>query len=191
MMHEGMVEIETERLVLRPLALADFEGWASMMRDEESSRFLDGPQSREVAWRGFMAMAGAWALQRCGMFSAIEKSTGRWVGRVGPWRPEGWPGTEIGWAFLREAWGKGYATEGAAAAADWAFSELNWSEMVHVIAVDNFASQAVARRLGSVLRGPSRFPEPRHHEPVQLWGQSREEWKSRKQRLMSRAEFVE
>ncbi|UTY59279.1 GNAT family N-acetyltransferase [Massilia sp. erpn] len=182
-MVKNAVEIETERLILRPMVRGDFEGWASLMRNVESSRFLDGPQSREVAWRGFMAMAGAWALERCGMFSAIEKSTGRWIGRVGPWCPEGWPGTEIGWAFLPEAWGKGYATEGATAAADWAFSELNWSEVVHVIAVDNFASQAVARRLGSVLRGPGRFPEPRQNEPVEIWGQTREEWACRKPML--------
>jgi RimJ/RimL family protein N-acetyltransferase len=146
------------------------------MQDEESSRFLDGPQSRPIAWRGFTSMAGSWAIQGYAMFSVIEKSTGHWVGRVGPWYPVGWPGTEIGWAFLRKAWGKGYATEGAVASIDWAFKNLNWSEVIHVIAVDNFASQAVAQRLGSRYRGKGQFPEPRHHEPVGIWGQTREEW---------------
>ena len=182
-MHPNELTIETERLILRPFVMEDFEGWAKLMADESNSRFLDGPQPRAVAWRSFMVMVGAWTLQGYAMFSAVEKSTGRWVGRVGPWCPEGWPGTEIGWAFLRDAWGKGYATEGAIAAADWAFSKLKWTEMIHVIAPDNLASQAVARRLGSEKIGPGRFPEPRQNEPVEIWRQSREEWMRRRQMI--------
>lgn len=83
---------------------------------------------RSLAWRAFMTMAGAWYLQGFAMFSVIEKATGRWIGRLGPWYPEGWPGTEIGWALVRDSWGRGYATEGAAAAMDWAFSTLGWKE---------------------------------------------------------------
>ncbi|MBL4800120.1 MAG: GNAT family N-acetyltransferase [Oleispira sp.] len=179
-MYPNNLKIETRRLILRPLEIEDFEGWAKLMEDEASSHFLDGPQPRAVAWRSFMVMAGAWALQGYAMFSVIEKSSGRWIGRVGPWCPEGWPGKEIGWAFVRDAWGRGYATEGAIAAADWAFSNLKWSEMIHVIAPDNLASQAVARRLGSEKIGPGRFPEPRQDEPVEIWGQSREEWLRRR-----------
>ena len=89
-------------------------------------------------------MAGAWAMQGFAMFSIIEKSSGRWIGRLGPWVPEGWPGTEVGWGLLRDAWGKGYATEGATAAIDWAFAHLGWSEVIHTIGPENVASQAVA-----------------------------------------------
>ncbi len=52
------IQIETERLLLRPTAPEDFEGWAAFMADEESTRHLGGVQSRAVAWRGFLAMAG-------------------------------------------------------------------------------------------------------------------------------------
>jgi RimJ/RimL family protein N-acetyltransferase len=45
-------------------------------------------------------------------------------GRLGPWQPEGWPGSEIGWAIVRDCWGRGYATEGVIAATNWAFAEL-------------------------------------------------------------------
>ena len=85
------------------------------------------------------------------MFSVIEKATGRWVGRVGPWQPEGWPGTEVGWSIARAHWGKGFAPEGATAATDWAFDQLGWSEVIHTIAEDNRNSKAVAAKLG-VLR---------------------------------------
>jgi len=174
------IHIETDRLILRPPRIEDFEGWATLMADAENARHIGGPQPRAVAWRGFLAMAGAWAIQGFGMFSVIEKSSGRWIGRLGPWRPEGWPGTEVGWGLLRDAWGKGYATEGSVAAIDWAFSQLGWTEVIHTIAPDNAASQSVARRLGSSLIGPGRLPEPFQDLPVDIWGQSREVWERRR-----------
>ena len=69
------------------------------MADEESARHIGGVQERATAWRGFCQFAGAWHLQGFSMFSVLSKSDGRWIGRVGPWMPEGWPGTEIGWGI--------------------------------------------------------------------------------------------
>ena len=179
-MHVADIRIETERLILRPTRPEDFEGWVALMSDEENSRHIGGPQPRAVAWRGFHSMAGAWAMQGYAMFSVIEKASGRWIGRLGPWYPEGWPGTEVGWGLLREAWGNGYATEGATAAIGWAFERLGWTEVIHVIAPENHASQQVARRLGSSMRGPGRLPEPFQDTVVELWGQSREAWLRRR-----------
>src|SRR3712207_2646696 len=116
--------LETARLILRPPEERDLDGFAEMMADEEAARFVGGVQARAGAWRGMAAMAGSWALRGYGMFSVVEKESGLWVGRLGPWRPEGWPGPEVGWGLVRSAWGKGYATEGAAASIDWAFEAL-------------------------------------------------------------------
>ncbi|KRE89530.1 acetyltransferase [Frateuria sp. Soil773] len=174
------IRIETDRLILRPTRAEDFEGWAALMGDAENSRHIGGPQPRPMAWRGFLSMVGAWEIQGYAMFSVIEKASGRWIGRLGPWQPVGWPGTEVGWGILRDAWGKGYATEGAAAAIDWAFDTLGWTEVIHTIAPDNLASQQVARRLGSSLQGPGRLPEPFQDEAVDVWGQSREAWMRRR-----------
>jgi RimJ/RimL family protein N-acetyltransferase len=124
-------------------------------------------------------MAGAWAVQGFAMFSVIEKSSGRWVGRVGPWYPDGWPGTEIGWGIVSDCWGRGYATEAAIAAIDWVFDVLGWTEVIHVIDVDNAASQAVARKLGSRKRSRGRLPAPHESALVDIWGQTREEWRAR------------
>lgn len=113
------------------------------------------------------------------MFSVIEQSTGRWIGRLGPWCPDGWPGDEVGWGLLPDAQGRGYALEGAAAAMDWAFDTLGWREVIHCIAPDNFASQAVARKLGSKLLRTGRLPEPFQDLPTDIWGQTREQWRAR------------
>ena len=145
--------LETERLILRPTAPEDFEPWAAFMGDIDASKFVGGPQARSVAWRGFLSMAGAWAIQGYAMFSVIEKSSGRWVGRLGPWVPEGWPGTEVGWGLAREAWGKGYATEGGRRALEYAFTELGHAHVISLIRPANTASIRVAERLGETLEG--------------------------------------
>jgi RimJ/RimL family protein N-acetyltransferase len=95
--------IETARLILRPTRAEDFEGFAALMGDE-ASKFIGGPQARSATWRGFLQVAGAWTIQGCSMFSLIEKATGRWIGRAGPWVLEGWPGTEVGWGQTRDEW---------------------------------------------------------------------------------------
>lgn len=174
------VRIETERLILRPIAMEDFPRWAEFMADVDSTRFLGGSQKPAAAWRGFMTMAGAWRLTGASMLSVIEKSSGLWVGRLGPWRPHDWPGTEVGWGLHRDAWGKGYAAEGAAAAIDYAFDVLGWDDVIHCIAPENRPSQKVAERLGSTNRGPGRLPAPLEDVAVDIWGQTRAEWKARR-----------
>jgi RimJ/RimL family protein N-acetyltransferase len=171
--------IETARLVLRPPAREDFDAWAGFMADPEAARFLGGVQPRPTAWRSFLTAAGAWTIQGFGMFSVIERETGQWVGRLGPWMPDGWPGPEVGYGIARSRWGRGYATEGAAAAIDWAFDALGWTEVIHCIDPANVASVAVAERLGARRRGPVRLPPPPDITVV-AWGQTREEWRARR-----------
>lgn len=176
--HDDGPCLETKRLILRPTRVEDFDSWAAFAADPESMRFLGGPQPRAIAWRAFIAMAGSWALCGFGMFSVLEKATGRWLGRLGPWRPEGWPGNEIGWGMIRDAEGQGYAFEGACAAFDWAFDTLGWSEIIHCIDDGNERSIALARRLGSVWQRRATLPPPLSIE-IGVYGQTRAEWQSR------------
>lgn len=171
--------LQTERLTLRPIALEDFPRWAEMMADPEASRFIGGVTPAATAWRGFMSMAGAWSLTGVSMFSVIEKDTGLWLGRIGPWQPHGWPGTEVGWGLHPDAQGKGYGVEAATATLDYAFDVLGWEDVIHCIDPDNTPSQRLAERLGSRNLGPTRMPPPFENMPVDAWGQSRAEWKAR------------
>jgi RimJ/RimL family protein N-acetyltransferase len=172
--------LETERLILRVPQREDFQGWAALGRDDEAMRHLGGTKSAFESWRHFLANVGSWHVLGFGPFSVIRKSDRQWIGRVGPLHPEGWPGDEIGWTLAREAWGKGYATEAATAAIDWAFANLGWTQIIHCIAPENTASQAVASRLGSRRQGPGHLPAPHENDPMEIWGQSREEWLARR-----------
>ncbi len=173
------LRLETERLILRTPRIEDFERYAEFFADE-SSRIVGGPLPRGDAWRRFLQMPGAWALQGFAMFSVIEKSSGRWVGQAGPWQPEGWPGTEVGYIFHQDARGRGYCTEACIATIDWAFDTLGWDEVIHCISPANAASQNVAKRLGSRNRGPGELPPPLDVYAIDIWGQTREEWRARR-----------
>jgi RimJ/RimL family protein N-acetyltransferase len=178
------IRIETPRLILRTPRIEDFERFAEMLGDQ-SSHHIGGPLLRHEAWRRFLQAPGAWMVQGFAMFSVIEKASGRWMGQAGPWQPDGWPGTEVGYAFHMDARGKGYATEACAAAMDWAFDVLGWSEVIHSIAPTNTASQAVAQRLGSRNRGPGKLPPPLDAHPIDIWGQTREEWTARRREVVA------
>jgi RimJ/RimL family protein N-acetyltransferase len=170
------IQIETPRLILRLPQAADFDGYAELHGDEEAARHIGGVMVRTAAWRKFLQQPGAWMIQGYAMFSVIEKASGEWLGQCGPWQPLGWPGTEIGWAFRRSAWGKGYATEAAMVAIDWAFDNLGWTDVIHSISAENAPSQALAKRLGSRILRQASLPPPYETIVCDIWGQSREEW---------------
>jgi len=81
--------------------------------------------------------------------SVIEKETGEWVGRVGPWSPLGWPEPEIGWAIHPAHTRRGYAKEAGAACIDYMANTYGWTRFVHVIAKDNIGSIKTAEAIGA------------------------------------------
>lgn len=170
--------IDTPRLTLRAPRREDFDAWAASCADPEATRFIGGPADGHAAWRGMAAAVGGWALQGFGVWSVVERHSGRWVGRIGCVMPWGWPGPEVGYCIARDAWGSGYATEGARAAVDFAFDRLGWSEVIHTIRHDNARSQAVALRLGARRVGDVEMPPPL--EPCEKWTQTRSEWAARR-----------
>jgi RimJ/RimL family protein N-acetyltransferase len=97
-----------------------------------------------------------------------EKETGAFVGRVGPWFPEGWPHVEIGWSVIRPRWGRGYALEAARAAARWVHEELRLNEVIHLIDPENTKSARVAEKLGATPTEMFRMPF-RDGREVRIW----------------------
>jgi RimJ/RimL family protein N-acetyltransferase len=170
--------IETERLILRQWRGTDVAPNTAMLADPGTARFItvDGkPITSELAgWRNAAVMAGHWALHGAGMFVVEEKQSGKYVGRVGPWFPPGWPGFEVGWGIAREFRGKGYAVEAARAAIDWAFATFEIDQVIHSIAPDNTASQAVARRLGAEIRGQTEL----FGHAADVWVTTRSAWQA-------------
>jgi len=129
---------------------ADLAPWTAFLADARAARFIGGVQGPHGAWRNLAMMTGAWELDGFAMFSVVEKASGRWIGRVGPWWPPSWPDPEIGWGLVPAVWSRGYATEAARASIAWARDRLGWRHVIHLIHPDNAPSMRLARRLGSV-----------------------------------------
>ena len=173
-------QLRTERLVLRGFRQDDFEIYARSQADPEVVRYTSGtPVSRVDAWRSLAIMIGHWTLRGYGMWAVERRSDRAFLGRVGLWNPEGWPGLEVGWSLGKEYWGQGYATEAAHAAMGYAFLTQDIPLLISVIDVDNLASQHVAERLGET-RGEQRVIEYQGKSfTTDVWSISREEWERR------------
>lgn len=171
--------IKTDRLILRPPREEDFPARAEMAQDKETMRFIGGVTEPAITWRSFATGVGHWQIRGYGFFSVIEKSSGDWIGGVGPHYPHLWPEPEVGWSIIRSHWGQGVAKEAAIASIDWAFEHLDWQQVTHMIAPDNTGSAALAKSLGSQpLREIDELPGYGEMKIV-IWGQSREDWTKR------------
>jgi RimJ/RimL family protein N-acetyltransferase len=146
--------VQTERLLLRGWRESDLDPLARMMADPEVTRFIGGVQPRSSVWRSIAMFVGLWVLRGYGFWVVERKSDSAFLGRVGLWQPEGWPGIELAWSLDRPYWRNGYATEAAKAALDYGFLNLPVSKLVSLIDPANAPSQRVARRLGETKGAP-------------------------------------
>lgn len=152
-----MVTLTTGRLILRPFREADLDAYAAMCADLELMRFIGEGKTlaRWEAWRHIATMLGHWHLRGFGMWAVEHRETGAFVGRIGLWQPEGWPGFELGWMLAKSFHKQGFATEGARAALTYAFQELGKEHVISLIHPQNAPSIRVAERLGERLEGES------------------------------------
>lgn len=142
--------LETARLRLRAPRLADFERWAEFFASERS-RFGRGPLDRVEGYRSWAADVALWTLRGHGAFGMEDRATGAYLGEVGIYQPEGFPGPELGWFVVPEAEGRGYAFEGAKAVLAWVRATLGWDRICSIIDPGNRRSIALGLRLGGVI----------------------------------------
>ena len=170
----------TERLLLSRPKLSDVPSLFAFLGDPAAMQHTHCHESPRDCRRHVAAYE--WQRRRLGFAPwTIRTPDGPAIGWGGLYEDpfdRGW-GVEVGYFFAPAAWGKGYATEGAAAAIDWAFDHLGWTDVIHCIDPENVASQRVAERLGSTNLGPTQMPAPFEHLPVDAWGQSKSQWKVR------------
>jgi RimJ/RimL family protein N-acetyltransferase len=167
-----MHTLASERLSLRMFRESDLDAYAEMCGDRDVMRYIgDGHAlTRAEAWRHMALVLGHWHLRGFGLWAVEERATGCFVGRVGCWQPEGWPGLEIGWALRRRYWGRGYATEAALATLNYVFVDLKQSHVISLIDADNGPSIAVATRVGMQLEGHTQVMD----HPVLIYGTHRQ-----------------
>jgi RimJ/RimL family protein N-acetyltransferase len=142
--------IETARLSLRELSLADLDFVAGMLADPQVMQFWPSPLSRAEAEAWIKRQLDRYARDGYGYWLVLEQASGQPVGQAGLLALEidGVPETGLGYLFHRPFWGRGYATEAAEACLGHAFAALDKPQVVAPIRTENAASLAVARKLG-------------------------------------------
>jgi RimJ/RimL family protein N-acetyltransferase len=154
-MRRMALSFQTDRLLLRPIVMADADNLLALDSDPEVMRYINGgaPTTREVVERQTLPRMRAFYNQTPGFgyWAAEEASHRRFIG----WfelRPndEEAASTELGYRLQRWAWGHGYATEAGTALLRKGFSELGvervWAQTMTV----NTASRRVMEKLGLI-----------------------------------------
>lgn len=165
-----MISLETARLVLRPWRDSDLAPFALMGRDPDVMRYFPELVSRQSSDAIVGRVTAHFEREGWGLWAVEIKGGTSFIGFCGlqrvPFDAPFTPAVEVGWRFAREAWGHGYATEGARAALTFAFETLHLPEVVAMVVPDNARSIAVMERLGMKRDVGADFDHPRFSEEM-------------------------
>ncbi|HEX6431831.1 MAG TPA: GNAT family N-acetyltransferase [Niastella sp.] len=151
-----MIIFETDRLIVRRYTPADQENFNRLNGDPEIMRYIreaKDPQEcivilkRNITFYEQNPLMGRWAM--------IEKATGAFVGSFAIIPVETVDHSrhaeiQIGYALLKEYWGKGFATESTLAGLQYAFDVMKLPKIVAITEIKNIASQKVLQRSGFI-----------------------------------------
>lgn len=176
--------IETRRLILRPFRDGDSAALYQLNSDQKVMRYFPGPMTRAES----NAMLETLVERVQGgdiTFRAVTLKAGHFIGLAGLNRPRFkapfMPCVEVGWRFVHQAWGKGFATEAASASISYGFDELSLREIVAFTVPANTRSIRVMERLGMTRDEEGDFDHPRvpPESPLRrhlLYRLKREDW---------------
>jgi len=180
--------IETERLILRQWRKDDLEPFAKLNADKRVREFFPSTLSYKESYSLVENFSQLIEKNGWGFWAASCKKNDVFVGMVGlaevTFSAPFTPAIEIAWGLAYEQWGKGYATEGACAAIDFAFSKLELDEVVAFAKIGNQRSRQVMKRIGMTYDPNDDFDHPKLplNHPLRrhvLYRLRREQWKDR------------
>lgn len=158
--------IETERLLLRPHIVEDFDAFKAMSQDADVMQYIGRePSTADEAWLRFLAHFGRWQIQGYGMFAVIEKETGLFIGDAGfsdfcrDLGADFDPFHEAAWVFSTAGQNKGYAFEAMTAAHVWLENQFKPEKTVCIISPENAPSIKLAGKLGYEETGLGRYKD--------------------------------
>ena len=152
MVNGNSSQLETERLILRPMLESDIDALHLIFADlKVMAAFHHEPLTREQMQRWLQRNLDHQREFGYGLFSLILKETGELIGDCGLEQMEDQGAAELGYDLRSEFWNRGYATEAAIAVRDYAFDVLHLPQLISLIQVGNLASKRVAEKVGMTL----------------------------------------
>ncbi len=145
--------LETGRLVLRMFEPKDLDTAYRLFNDPEVQKYLS-PRNRrnlEQVAKLLKNSTGHWKKRGFGLWCISEKTNGEMIGYCGFQKFEKTENVEIVFGFVKESWGKGFATEAAAACFDYGFEKLQLKQIFAVTDPRNTASLRVLEKSGMIF----------------------------------------
>jgi len=157
-------EIVTDRLRLRAWLPADREPFAALNADPRVMEHFPSLLSREQSDAAASRIEATFDRHGFGFWAVEVPGVAPFVGFIGLSMPgfdsHFMPCVEIGWRLSAEYWGRGYATEGAAAAKRVGFETLKLKEIVALTVPANIRSRHVMEKIGMVHNVADDFDHP-------------------------------
>ena len=138
--------LTTERLMLRAPTIEDDNAWDAIYRDAEEV-WYGAPRSSPEENRAKLERQLT-HFEKYGFGMCTVELDGETIGAAGLQHLESGPEIEVGYRFLKQHWGNGYATESALASLDWGFDDLGLERIVAVALETNLASRRVLQKCG-------------------------------------------
>ena len=155
MKNQGLI-LETERLILTPIQLEDMPLLVELDSNPEVMRFItDGKPQTEEHYRKRIPELIAYMEKNPGLGLWITrlKETNEFIGwyilKHLPNNGE----VEVGFRIKEQFWNKGYSTEAGKALLLHGFETLGLEKIAAIVRPDNFASQAVIKKIGLQEKG--------------------------------------
>src|SRR5689334_11655663 len=146
-----MLTWETERLLLRPLVLADLDALYQLYREPRIMQYITGqPRSYEMTRQRLLTHIAGFKNYGFGLYATILKATGELIGRCGMEPIVTGNGLEanLAWIFAQPYWGRGLATEFARAMIPYGFTHFPIVRMFASADPANLASIRVMQKAG-------------------------------------------
>ena len=145
-------QLETKRLILRPMLETDFDALLLIFTDPSVMAAFNHPLfTHEQMQRWLQRNLAHQKEYGYGLFSILLKETGELIGDCGLEQMEDQGAAELGYDFRSDFWNQGYATEAACAVREYAFDVLKLPRLISLIRVGNLPSRRVAEKVGMTL----------------------------------------
>ena len=143
--------IQTQRLIIRELALTDAKAFYQLNSDLDVLKYTgDLPFESIDHARDFLKNYTAYKQYGYGRWAVVLKDSNRFIGWCGLKYNED-NLVDLGFRFFKSFWSKGYATESALACLHYGFNDLGIHEIIGRSATDNKASIRVLEKLGMLF----------------------------------------
>jgi len=172
--------VETKRLIMREISEQDSLDYFKLDSDPEVHTYLGSKPIKTIveAEKIISYIQKQYIENGIGRWAVIEKESGDFIG---------WSGFklmtsivnnrtqyyDLGYRFIKQYWGKGYATETAVASLDYGFTQLNQKEICAMADINNIASNRILQKIG--MKKINRFDY--ENTPFNFYSITEEDWK--------------